>query len=973
MYFSAKISKHYAMLSDKFVDRHIGPNEEEIYQMLKELGIGSLEELMDEIVPKNIRLEHPLVLDAPMSEFEVLNKLRELGQKNKLYKSYIGMGYYGTMMPPVIQRNVLENPNWYTSYTPYQAEISQGRLEALLIFQTAITELTGMEVANSSLLDEATAAAEAMAMLFNLRSPKKKKAGANKFFVDEKVFPQTLAVLETRSEPFGIELVIGNWQEFDFSEKFFGALVQYPNSDGEIYNYKDFVAKAHEKDIYVAVAADILSLAILTPPGKWGADVVFGSNQRLGLPMAFGGPHAGYFATRMKFIRKMPGRIIGVTRDRFGNMAYRMTLQTREQHIKRERATSNICTAQALMAILSAFYAIYHGPQGLKKIAFDIHSKTATLEQELKKLGFKQLNKNYFDTLKIELPKDVTEHEIKSIALQNQVNLRYFGDGHIGISIDEVTTIDDLNTLIKIFAQASGSEVEEQLCYISEIETFDSQFERLDEFMTQPIFHQYHSETALMRYIKRLERKDISLAQAMIPLGSCTMKLNSAASMLSLSDPHWTDLHPFVPKFQAEGYYELIEILREDLRKITGYADICFQPNSGAAGEYSGLMVIRAYHNDKGHPERNVLLIPASAHGTNPASAAMAGMKIVVVKTDENGNIDLDDFRKKVEENKDNLAGFMVTYPSTHGVYEQDIKQMCDIIHDNGGLVYMDGANLNAQIGYTNPATIGADIGHLNLHKTFALPHGGGGPGVGPIGVAEHLKPYLPSHPVVDIARSEKAIPAVAAAPFGSPLLLTIAFAYIKMMGAKGLTRATEVAILNANYIARKLQPYFPIVYKGKNGWNAHEAIIDIRPYKHQLGITEIDVAKRLIDYGFHAPTVSFPVVGTLMVEPTESESKEELDRFIEAMKSIYEEIQKVKNQEFDAQDNPLKNSPHPDFEVASDTWQHKYSREQAAYPNEDLRENKLWFPVGRVDDAWGDRHVIANYITKQEWEQIEK
>ncbi len=958
------------MLSDKFVFRHIGPRDEEIHQMLKEISVGSLEELMDAVVPKDIRLKQPLVLDDPMSEFEIFNKLKELGSKNKVFKTYTGLGYYATMMPPVIQRNVLENPVWYTSYTPYQAEISQGRLEALLNFQTAVTELTAMEVANASLLDEATAAAEAMQMIFNLRSPKKKKAGAVKFFVDKNIFPQTLAVLQTRSQPFGIELVIGDWQEFDFGEEFFGAIVQYPDSNGEIRDYSDFVSKAHDNDIYVAVIADLLSLAILTPPGKWDADVVVGSTQRFGLPLAFGGPHAGYFATRMKFVRKMPGRIIGVTKDRFGNMAYRMTLQTREQHIKRERATSNICTAQALMAILSGFYAVYYGPNGLRRTAYDIHSKAAALEQELKKIGYKQLNKNYFDTIKIALPDDVTEDEIRSIALQNKVNFRYFGDGHIGISIDELTSIDDLNVIVGIFAQAAGVQPEDKIRSLAHLETFDSKFERKADFMQQEVFNRYHSETEMMRYIKRLERKDISLAHSMIPLGSCTMKLNSAVSMMSLTDPNWANIHPFVPKGQAAGYYDLLDDLRKDLLAITGFADICFQPNSGAAGEYAGLMVIRAYHRDHGQAHRNVMLIPASAHGTNPASAAMAGMKIEVIKTDENGNIDLEDLRQKAEKNKDNLAGFMVTYPSTHGVFESKIKQMCDIIHDFGGLVYMDGANLNAQIGYTNPAVIGADVGHLNLHKTFAMPHGGGGPGVGPIGVAEHLKPYLPSHPVVDISRSEKSIEAVAAAPFGSPLILTIAYAYIKMMGAQGLKRATEVAVLNANYVAKKLDPYFPVVYKGDSGWNAHEAILDVRPYKRELGITEIDVAKRLMDFGFHAPTVSFPVVGGLMVEPTESESKAELDRFIEAMKKIYEEIMAVKEGFLDEKDNPLKNAPHPDHEVVSDTWPHGYGREQAAYPADFVRENKFWLTVGRVDDAWGDRNVIPNVITPEEWKE---
>ncbi len=950
------------MQSDKFVFRHIGPSQSEISQMLGDLGIGSLEELMQQVIPDNIKLKEPLVLDQPMTEYEVYNKLRELGNKNKLYRSFIGMGYYGTMMPPVIQRNVLENPVWYTSYTPYQAEISQGRLEALLNFQTVVTELTGMEIANASLLDEATAAAEAMAMLFNLRSPKLKKAGANKFFVDNKVWPQTLAVLQTRCEPFGIELVTGDFKTFEFDQTVFGALVQYPNSDGEIEDYKDFVEKAHENDILVAVAADLLSLAILTPPGQWGADVVVGSTQRLGLPLAFGGPHAGYFATKQAYIRKMPGRIIGVSKDRFNRPAYRMTLQTREQHIKRERATSNICTAQALLATLSGFYAVYHGPDGLKRIATSIHSKASALSSSLKALGYNQLNENFFDTIRVQLPKGVKEDKLREEALEHKINFRY-ENGLVYISIDEVTTIDELNTIIDLFAKQVERVNYDRIKTVPEIETFDSKFERTDDFMQQEVFNKYHSETEMMRYIKRLERKDISLAHSMIPLGSCTMKLNSAVSMFALTDPHWANIHPFVPKYQARGYYELIKELGDDLLAITGMKAITFQPNSGAAGEYTGLMVIRAYHLDNGQPQRNVVLIPASAHGTNPASAKMAGMKIEVIKTDENGNIDVDHLRERAEANKDTLAAFMVTYPSTHGVFEAKIKEMCDIIHQNGGLVYMDGANMNAQIGYTNPATIGADVCHLNLHKTFAIPHGGGGPGVGPIAVNEKLEKYLPTHPVVDTNSSGKAINAVAAAPFGSPQILTISYAYIKMMGDKGLKFATEIAILNANYIARKINEYFPIVYTGENGWNAHEAIVDVRPYKHSLGITEIDVAKRLMDFGFHAPTVSFPVVGTLMVEPTESEGKAELDRFVEAMKKIYEEIQAVKEGFADEKDNTLKNAPHPEFEVVANEWNHPYSREEAAYPLSWVRENKFWLQVGRIDDAWGDRNCYCQVM----------
>ncbi len=960
------------MLHDNFVFRHIGPSDQEIQEMLSFLGFGSLEEMMEQIIPENIHLKKSLILGSPMSEYEILGHLREMGKRNKLYRSFIGLGYYGTMMPPVIQRNVLENPVWYTSYTPYQAEISQGRMEALLNFQTAIVELTGMEIANSSLLDEATAAAEAMSMMYNLRSAKLKKAKANRLFVDEKIFPQTLAVLNTRSKPFGIELIIDDFKEFEFDQTVFGALVQYPNSDGEIFDYKDFTQKAHDNGALVAVAADLLSLAILLPPGQWGADIVLGNTQRFGLPMSYGGPHAGYFATKMAYVRKMPGRIIGISKDRFGNPGYRMTLQTREQHIRREKATSNICTAQALLANLSGFYAVYHGYEGLRNIAFKVHAKAATLEQAVKTLGFKQVNKNYFDTLKIELPADLSQEKIKEIALKHSVNLNYFEDGrHIGISVDEITTIEDINTLAEIFAQAAGKELKEKIFSIQDIETFDSKFERQDEFMQQDVFKKYRSETEMMRYIKRLERKDISLAHSMIPLGSCTMKLNSAVSMLSLTDPHWADLHPFVPQDQAEGYRELIEGLKRLLMEITGYSDICFQPNSGAAGEYSGLMVIRAYHIDHGHPERNVMLIPASAHGTNPASSAMAGMKVEVIRTDENGNIDIEHLKERAEANKDRLAGFMVTYPSTHGVFEQKIKQMCEITHQYGGLVYMDGANLNAMIGYTNPVYIGADVGHLNLHKTFAIPHGGGGPGVGPIGVVEKLRPYLPTHPVIKTGRSEKAVPAVAASPYGSPLILTISYAYIKMMGGVGLKHATEIAVLNANYVAKQLDPYFPIVYKGDKGWNAHEAIIDIRPFKHSLGITETDVAKRLMDFGFHAPTVSFPVVGGLMVEPTESESKQELDRFIQAMIAIYNEIMAIKDGKMDKEDNPLKNAPHPEFELVANQWNHSYTREQAAFPAQFVRYNKFWIPVARINDAWGDRHVIAVSKTKEELNEL--
>ena len=962
------------MLLDSFIFRHIGPNDKEIYEMLSFLGFGSLEDMMQTIIPEDIQLKRSLTLDVPKSEYEIINQLRKLGRLNKLYRSFIGMGYYGTMMPPVIQRNVLENPVWYTSYTPYQAEISQGRMEALLNFQTTIVELTEMEIANSSLLDEASAAAEAMSMIFNLRSAKLKKSGANKFFVDEKVFPQTLEVIISRAEPFGIQIITGDFKEFKADSTTFGALVQYPNSDGEIYDYKNFVNQIHANGGLVAVAADLLALAILKPPGQWGADIVLGTTQRFGLPLAYGGPHAGYFATKLSFVRKIPGRIIGISKDRFGKPALRMTLQTREQHIRREKATSNICTAQALLANLSGFYALYHGYEGLQNIALKVHAKAATLEQKLKELGYEQININYFDTLKIKLPKNIKQESVQEIALKNKINLRYFNDKeHIGISIDEITTIEQLNILIHIFASVVNKTVKEKIHTIQEIETFDSKFIRNDKFMQQDIFKKYRTETKMMRYIKKLERKDISLAHSMIPLGSCTMKLNSAVSMLSLTDPHWSDIHPFVPENQALGYKTLLEELKKDLIKITEFSDICFQPNSGAAGEYTGLKIIRAYHIDQGQSQRDIMLIPASAHGTNPASSAMAGMKVEVIKTDNYGNIDIEDLKTKIKNNKDRLAGLMVTYPSTHGVFEQDIKTICNLIHDNGGLVYLDGANLNAMLGYSNPVIIGADIGHLNLHKTFAIPHGGGGPGVGPIGVVEKLKPYLPSHPIINTARSNKAIKAIAASPFGSPLILTISYAFIKMLGSIGLKCSAEIAVLNANYVAKKLEPYFPIVYKGKNGWNAHETIIDIRPFKHTLGITEIDIAKRLMDFGFHAPTVSFPVVGGLMIEPTESESKEELDRFIEAMIIIYNEIMSIKEGKLDKQDNPIKNAPHPEFELVNNEWNHSYSRQQAAYPADFVKENKFWIPIGRVNDAWGDRNVIAIYKSNEEIKELLK
>ncbi len=955
------------MLTDKFINRHIGITPEEERQMLEIIGVRTIEELINETIPENIRLKQELTLsEPPLSEYELLQRMRSLGSMNKLYRSFIGMGYYGTMMPPVIQRNILENPVWYTSYTPYQAEISQGRLEALLIYQTMITDLTAMEVANASMLDDATAAAEAMNMALNIKSPKKRNAKT--LFVDKNIFPQIIDVIKTRSEPLGINLIINDIDQFTPQDDIYAIIIQYPNNNGEVIDYSSIAKKAKDNEISVIVIADLLALTLLTPPGEWGADIVVGSTQRFGLPLGFGGPHTGYFATRKKFIRKMPGRIIGITRDKNGKLAYRMTLQTREQHIRREKATSNICTAQALMAIISAFYAVYHGKNGLKNIAENIHSKAILLSEQLEKLGYKQLNKLFFDTLKILPPENINPDKIKNIALKNKLNFRYFDDNTIGISIDEITTFQELNEILSVFATAIEKnapkiEPEKRKTIIPE------NLIRKSDFLQHEVFKKYHTETELMRYIKRLERKDISLAHSMIPLGSCTMKLNSAVSLFALTMPEFSNLHPFVPENQAEGYLTMINQLKEDIKAITGMADVCFQPNSGAAGEYTGMQIIRAYHKKNNQPQRNIMLIPASAHGTNPASAKMAGMEIIVIKTDEHGNIDYDDLKQKAQQYKDRLAGFMVTYPSTHGVFESKIKQMCDIIHSFGGLVYMDGANMNAQIGYTNPAEIGADLCHLNLHKTFSSPHGGGGPGVGPVAVAEHLKDLLPTHSVVKIRN--QGISAVAAAPYGSALLLTIAYAYIKLLGAEGLKKATQIAILNANYLASALKNHYKILYTGENGRVAHEFIVDLRDFKHHLNITELDIAKRLMDYGFHAPTVSFPVHGTLMIEPTESESKNELDKFLQAMKNIRKEIEKVQNNEYDSQDNPLKNAPHPQYELTADTWEHNYSRKEAAYPLPYVEENKFWINVARLDEAFGDRYLYCNLIRQQDKEKV--
>ncbi|MDZ7371695.1 MAG: aminomethyl-transferring glycine dehydrogenase [candidate division KSB1 bacterium] len=940
-----------------FIKRLVGPSEAQQAEMLEAIGVSSLDELIEQTIPRDIRLQKPLNLPPPMDEREVLQHVDELARKNVVARSYIGLGYYNTVTPSVIRRNIFENPGWYTQYTPYQSEISQGRLEALLNFQTMVIDLTAMEVANASLLDEATAAAEAMAMLHRLRSKEKVKANADRFFVSDKVFPQTLAVLQTRSEPLGIELVVGNAENFAFTPDVFGALLQFPAEDGAVYDYRSFVERAHQNGALVAVAADLLSLTLMTPPGEFDADVVVGSVQRFGVPLGFGGPHAAYMATRQEFIRQMPGRIIGVSVDRLGNPGYRMALQTREQHIRREKATSNICTAQALLAIMAGMYAVYHGPEGLRAIAEEIHAKAVQLERLLLDLGWRQLNEAYFDTLKVKGTNELAAI-VRRLAAEKLINLRCIDDETFGISIDETTTEQDIRDIAGLFAEALGRSLPDQPA-ASVGERIPAALRRRSAYLQHPVFNIYRSETAMMRYIKTLENKDLSLTQSMIPLGSCTMKLNPATAMLPLSRPEFAEIHPFAPEEQTEGYRTLIRELEKYLTEITGFAAASVQPNSGAQGEYTGLMVIRAYLKDRGQGHRRVTLIPASAHGTNPASAAMAGMTIVVVDCDEHGNIDLNDLRAKAEQYKNELAALMVTYPSTHGVFEEQIREICRIVHEYGGQVYMDGANMNAQVGLTSPAAIGADICHLNLHKTFAIPHGGGGPGVGPICAAAHLAPYLPGHPLVKTG-GDKAITAVSAAPFGSASILLISYIYIRLLGAEGLTQATRAAILNANYIKAKLEPYYPVVYTGARGRVGHELIFDLRQVQKETGVTVEDVAKRLMDYGFHAPTVAFPVHGTLMVEPTESEPKEELDRFCEAMIAIRQEIDEIRAGKADAADNVLKNAPHTAEEAVSENWSHPYSREKAVYPLPTVKKHKFWTPTARIDNTYGDRNVFC-------------
>jgi glycine dehydrogenase len=948
---------------EKFQYRHIAPNAADTAQMLKTIGAGSLDELIAQTIPSNIRLTKPLNLPPAKSEFDYLNALRQTASKNKVFKSFIGQGYYDVIVPGVIQRNILENPGWYTQYTPYQAEIAQGRLQALLNFQTMVIDLTGMEIANASLLDEGTAAAEAMFMQYSLR----KNQDAKIFFVSDEVFPQTIDILKTRSEPYGIQIQIGDHRDVELNENIFGAIVQYPAGHGAVYDYSGFAAKAHEKGIKLTVVADIMSLALLTPPGEWGADVVVGSTQRFGVPMGFGGPHAAFFATKEEYKRSIPGRIIGVTIDSAGNYALRMALQTREQHIRRDKATSNICTAQALLAIMAGCYAVYHGPQGIKLIAERIHGLSILLAQSLEQLGYKQLNESYFDTVKFDLGGLVGP--IHAEALNHEMNLNYEGSV-VTISIDETSSSEDIKDMVRFFAKVKGKTLSDVTFdeLKSNIETvIPSALQRKSDFLTHAIFNTHHSEHEMLRYIKSLEAKDLSLCHSMIALGSCTMKLNATTEMVPVTWPEFSKLHPFAPADQVGGYMQLFDELNNWLSEITGFAAMSLQPNAGAQGEYAGLMVIRAYHHDRGEGHRNIALIPSSAHGTNPASAAMAGMKIVVVKCDENGNIDVNDLREKAQQHKDNLSCLMVTYPSTHGVFEEAIIEICEIIHQNGGQVYMDGANMNAQVGLTSPANIGADVCHLNLHKTFCIPHGGGGPGMGPIGVAKHLVPYLPGHAVVDIDRG-KSIHAVSAAPWGSASILIISHAYIAMMGAEGLTNATRYAILNANYIKSRLQHHYPVLYTGANGRCAHEMILDCRSFKG-AGIEVTDIAKRLMDYGFHAPTVSFPVAGTVMVEPTESEPKHELDRFCDAMIAIRHEIDDVEKGLSDKLNNPLKNAPHTAAVVTANDWEHPYTRQKAAFPLPYVAAYKFWPSVGRVNDTYGDRTLICSCPPLEDYE----
>ena len=953
---------------ERFDTRHNGPDAEQIEQMLKTIGITSIDELIDQTVPKRIRLKGAPKLPKAMSEFEFLTKFKAQAGRNKIFKTYIGMGYYNCIVPGVIKRNILENPGWYTAYTPYQAEIAQGRLEALINFQTMVSDLCAMDIANASLLDEGTAAAEAMGMFYHLR--KKDKKTAFKFLIDQNTFPQTIDILKTRAQPLGIELIIKDLNETDAQDpEIFGALLQYPNADGAIQSPADFIAKAHDSNVLVAVCADLMSLTLLTPPGEMGADAVVGNSQRFGVPMGYGGPHAAFFATREDYKRQLPGRIIGVSVDQNGKKGYRMALQTREQHIRREKATSNICTAQVLLAIMSGMYAVYHGPNGLRKIASRIHGMAKFVEKGLDFLGVSQVNNEYYDTLKVKLNSAEFVEKVRSEAISQELNLRYFEDGHIGISVDETTTKEDAEAIVQLFAQVLDKSLDGldfNMVADHLHNDWSTDLKRSSDYLTHEVFNSYRSEHKMLRYIKKLENKDLSLVHSMISLGSCTMKLNASAEMEPVTWPELGNIHPFAPVDQAPGYHEMFDQLEKWLNAITGFAATSFQPNSGAQGEFAGLMVIKAYHENRNEGHRNIVLIPSSAHGTNPASAVMSGSKVVIVKCDEKGNINVIDLQEKAELHKDNLSSLMVTYPSTHGVFEESIIDICQIIHNNGGQVYMDGANMNAQVGLTNPATIGADVCHLNLHKTFCIPHGGGGPGMGPICVAAHLEEFLPGNSVIKTGH-ENAISAVSSAQWGSASILTISYAYIAMMGVKGMTWATALAILNANYIKERLSGHYPVLYTGTNGRCAHEMIIDCREFKN-VGIEVEDIAKRLMDYGFHAPTVSFPVAGTLMIEPTESETKEELDRFCEAMIGIRNEIKEIENGTADGENNVLKNAPHTAELALSDSWEMPYSRQKAVYPLPFVKDNKFWPSIGRIDSAYGDRNLMCSCIPVEEY-----
>lgn len=948
-----------------FSTRHIGPNEAEKASMLNKIGVASVAELVDKTIPAHIRLNRELNVTSAMSEQEYLTHITELGSKNKVFRSFIGLGYNETIVPSVILRNVLENPGWYTAYTPYQAEISQGRLEALLNFQTMIMDLTGMPIANASLLDEGTAAAEAMIMFWNSRSRNDVKEGKNRFFISENCFPQTIDVVEGRAKNLGIELIIGDENTIALDNGYFGALVQYPNAKGVITDVASFISKAKESAVQVAVAADILSLVILNSPGSLGADVVLGSSQRFGVPMGYGGPHAAFFAAKDDYKRNMPGRIIGVSKDADDNIALRMALQTREQHIKRDKATSNICTAQALLAVMASMYAVYHGPKGIREIALNVHSLASKTADGLKAMGIELGSSNYFDTLWV---KGVQCSAVQSIAEEAHMNFHYLNDHELTISFGEPHTLADVQTILNIFAKVEGKSAGNVTPELHA--NLAGSFMRSDAILTHPTFNSFHSESKMMRYLKRLENKDLSLVHSMIPLGSCTMKLNAASELMPITNPQFANMHPFAPINQAEGYHEMFRQLEKDLCECTGFAAMSLQPNSGAQGEYAGLMVIKAYHESRGDFHRTKMIIPSSAHGTNPASAVMAGFEVVVTGCDENGNINIDELRQVATELKDSLGGLMITYPSTHGVYEEGIREITSIIHENGGQVYMDGANMNAQVGLTNPGNIGADVCHLNLHKTFAIPHGGGGPGMGPIGVAAHLAPFLPGNPIVK-AGSENAIHAVSSAPFGSALILLISYGYIKMLGAQGLRHSTEMAIVNANYIAASLKEHYNILYTGKNGTVAHEMILDCRDFKRTADVEVADIAKRLIDFGFHAPTVSFPVAGTLMIEPTESEDKEELDRFIEAMIKIRQEIREIEHGHADKENNLLKNAPHTADCIINKDWKYPYSPQEAAYPVDYLKEFKYWVSVRRVDNAYGDRNLVCACPSIESYKEV--